>query len=593
MRMHPSLFSLFVSIGALSGGRAQAQGTVLFHGTAGSFGTLEQRDLASGASVPLPLRAAPVRLLPLEVNGRTELTRADAGRPWRYDDVPGASRIALPAEAGSLFFYETIAGPTARRFGIFWIDPGGTLRRAVELPGTGAAGDQNPLLARVATASDGRALLCATTLAGGGNLLEVDLPSGLVTDRTAALAPLDWRAQSLFLAPQWGVAMHASGLVSFARPGPAQAVEFNFGINPPLWFSGELALSELGNYAVFVAGASPQAADVYVASPQGALVRATPQAAAISPAGYLPEQLDGPFLAVADDGSRCSWRTEGLTREAFLARVPWQSAIFATQLTSNADFTDTIDEVGQFAFRVGAAFVFTAGERDTLQGGIDKIDVFSAALPVGGPAVQLQNLTQSSGIALPPFTSPGTIKPEGAVDLPGTLGRMLLDRNLDRIVVYAPQGGPAATLLNNVKDFDGVARSGNRWILLVRRTTSGQPREVIAWNSATPLSAQLVYSNGNADSYDQISLRGNTVAFISRDSGGDELRGCDLSTGNLFLFPVKTFPYGPAIALTAQGELTTSLGGPLAPAIFVKWRFGQRPLRVGPITGPGFVLRGL
>ena len=71
------------------------------------------------------------------------------------------------------------------------------------------------------------------------------------------------------------------------------------------------------------------------------------------------------------------------------------------------------------------------------------------------------------------------------------------------------------------------------------------------------------------------------------------MRECNLTTGNVQLFSTRNLLYGPALAFAANGELTCKLGAPLGPAVFVRWQMGSAPQRLGPTSGPGFVLRGL
>lgn len=587
---------LRLAIAALAVGAGTVQGqsssAVIFRGSQGTFGVIEQRDLTTAGPAVLPFGSQPVRLLPLEVNGRTELNRVSPSHPWRHDDVPGASRIQLPADLGSVFHYELDLGASARAFGFFLIDPSGVVRPLFQLPGTGPASDQDPFLARIGIASDGGALVCATTVAAGGNLLELDVPAASASDRTAGEAPRAWVASSLFLAPQWGVAVHAAGVHRFARTAGSQAVPVSFGPGAPTWFPGDVALSANGAYAALLAGASAQLLDVYVLAPTGSPVRTTPSAGPLSPAGYLPEQLDGPFLAVSDDGNQCAWRTEGLTREAFLARVPWQSATPAAQLTSDTNFLDTIDEVGQYGFQNSAGLHFTAGERDTAIGGIDNIDVYRANIPVGGSTPSMVNLSLSSGVAAPPFVAQGEIKPEGAVTLPGATGRLLLDREAEELVLLAPQGGGVTTILPSVKDFDGLARSGNQWILALRRSNGNKPRQIVRWTTGGG-APQVLFSSDSADALDQLTLRSNMGAFLEQGPSGVSLRSCNLATGQVNLFSPRNFLYGPALSISSAGEIVGSLGAPGFTAVFVRWLPPAGPKRLAPAISPGFVLRGL
>jgi len=573
--------------------RAQSDSAILFRGAPGGFGPLESRDLGAPGPPSFPLGTQPLRLLPIEVNGRTDLARHDPLSAWRHDDVPGASRIRLPLDGGSLYHHELDVGGGAREFGFFLVDAGGQARLLLQLAGSGAAADQNPLLGRVGISRDGTRLLCATSVAAGGNLLEVDLQSAAVIDRTPLQPPLDWRAQSLFLAPSWGLAVHAAGVLRFPRSAAGASAAIDFGAGGPTWFSGEVAFSALGDHAATVAGSAAQLADVYVISAQGAVARATPLPARISRAGYLPEELDGPYLAVSNDGALVAWRTERNTREAFLARVPWQSAATASQLTNDNNFIDTIDEVGQFAFRSDTLLGFTAGERAGLAGGVDKIDVFSASLGAGAATPTLQNLSLSSGIASPPFLLPGRIQPEGAVDLPGGVGRLLQDGDSERLVLLLPQGGTPLPILAQVKAFDDSVRSGDQWLLALRRSSGSQPRQVVRWSPSAALSPQILFSDDNTDVIAHLTLRGNIGAFVDEQVNAERLYGVDLSGGPLQLFSPRKFHYGSATSISAGGELVTALGDPALNVVFARWVPASLPKRLLQAAGPGFVLPGL
>jgi hypothetical protein len=389
------------------------------------------------------------------------------------------------------------------------------------------------------------------------------------------------------------LAVHSSGAQHFSRAGGAVSSPIDFGVGAPTWFSGEVALSQRGKYAVTVAGASALAADVYAIASDGSAVQVTSSPAAISRAGYLPEELDGPFLAISDDGQQCAWRTEGLAREAFLGRVPWQAPANSTQLTADALFIDTIDEVGQFAFRSDSLLRFTAGERDTAAGGIDQIDVFAAQLAPGAATAVLSNQTLSSGIASPPYLAPGRLKPEGAIDVPGAKGRLFADDDREELLLLAPLFGAPQVLLTQVKSFEASARSGEHWLLALRRTGGSQPRQVLHWDANAPLVLQLLYSDDNTDELTRLSLRGNTGAFVDSQVSGEHLWAVDLGGGGLQLFSPRSFLYRSGPAISASGEVVCGLGNPALQTVFARWQPGTPPKRLGPTAGPGFVLRGL
>lgn len=569
---------------------AQGESVVVFHGAPADFGVIEQRTVPLPAGSTFPFAPLAVRLLPVESNGRTELARWSDSIAWRHDDVPGANRISLPGGLGSLYRYEVDLGAGARAFGFLRIAVDGALSRLIELPGAGPVGADDPFHGRVSVSVDGRAFLCATRAAAGGDLYEVDTVNATAIARSSNQAPLDFRPESLALAPRMGVAVHAQGVVRFARRPGGQAQAVDLAGLAPTDFPGDVALANSGRYAAVVAGSDAQHRDVFVFGTRGAAVKVTPQPAEISSAGFLPEDLDGPYLAVADDGSQCAWRIEGAAREVFLAAVPWTQPSVAHQLSADANFIDTIDEVAQFAFRPGGVLRFSAGERAGAFGGIDKLDVF-AATP-GAVSPQITNLSRSSGVIVPPFVVPGEIEADGAFDLPAAQGRLLLDDDQEELLLLPETGAAPLVVLTQVKAFEDAVRDGDDYLLMIRRTNGSQPRQALHWSPNSPLSFTLLFSSSAADRLAPASLRGSHWSLVEERLTSRQLIAGSLGVAGASTLPVVDWDFGTTLAITSSGQVVMRAGPSGGNSAFVRWNPSLPLRRWGNSFVQGFVLRG-
>lgn len=357
-------------------------------------------------------------------------------------------------------------------------------------------------------------------------------------------------------------------------------------------------MSSNGVWAVTTAGPSVDELDVFAFDFASDAVAVTTAPAKLSPAGYLPEHLHGPYLAISDDGSHCAWRLEtAVSREAFLARVPLPAATVAHQLTEDANFIDTIDEIGDFFFRPGSnVLVFAAGERSTTGVPvIENIDLYSAQLPAGG-AASLLNVTQSSGIASPPFVQPAELKPQSTALEPGT-SRVLMHTRYSggtgELIAADASSTGFTVLVPNAKEVQFVERAGADTLVALQRSNGAKPVEVFRIDANwTPPTAPLLSVN-TAHVFDRFAAgSGGWAAFVERTPTKERLWRFDPSAASLTKFSERALFFGPTLSWAPTGELGLSVGQGGQLSIFAAWPRTSVVLRLALPVAPGFLLPG-
>lgn len=459
-----------------------------------------------------------------------------------------------------------------------------------ELPGAGPSGTDDPFPARLAVAPAADAVLVTTTLAAGGNALEIDLADGSAVDHTAGLPPQSFVDGGAFLAPGWGVACTAAGILRFERgaPGAAASVPFPAGT---VWFGGNVALSADGGTMAAVAGPQSSLAHVYAFARSGPVAQVSTIPGPMSNAGYLPENPAGPLLALSPDGSLCIWRTDGLSREAWVRPVAAPQGLAEVQLTSDALFEDTLDNTADFLFLGLSSLILAVGELDQqLPGGIEHADLYEIELRPGGLITQ-RNVTNTSGDVRFPFTAPGELETESGIFLvPGTRRFLAyVDRGGDEgELIEARAGRTGSTvLLSLVKSADLFEGVGSSVVLSLRRGKPLDTREL--WSYAGGgLTRHLQLSDEFEvirPSSDGVSRFAGTVAR----SAGRWLFRLDLAGGLLEFLSPTSLPYGPTLGFAAGGALVTSVDPFPMASVLGAWdpAGGVRPLWSG---APAFVL---
>lgn len=552
------------------------------------------RVLAPSGNAPAsdPQELQGIELLPFDVNARTQLTRYLPRSTRLIEDLPGAARALLARGEGSLYHFRRVEAAGGSAFGFFVVGADGRPRVVAVASGVGAAGDEDPWLARVAVAPDGRRMLAATTTSAGGDLWEVDLVLGSARSLTAASAPLAFVPESLVLNATLGAAATARGLWRFA-PGSAQDAErVLFPGAQPAWLAGELVLALDGPHGVAVAGDGPASAHVWAFDASGPTRRASLNAEAISRAGYLPDFPHGPFFAISDDGSRVAWRSEGVvSREAFLAAplTPAQPV----QVTADALFVDTLDEIGQFQFVPFTTRLLASVGKRTLDTGIENLDVYSVDLSAAG-GVTLVNLSTSSGDTTAPFQA-SSLKPEDFFLDPAGKRVIVLDRISGSGALRSLDlaSGTLLTLLPHARGIDEAAWLGGDLALALRIEGSVDRRQLWLFPQAGATGAQLLQ-----DAADDVRLRSFAVqddqqlAWIESQLNGDEFvwRFARGASGPQRLTP-RALSFASPLDFAQNEALGLGVGPSGGPNVIVSWPQAGAPLRL-PGGGIALVLPG-
>jgi hypothetical protein len=589
MSTHAACTCLLIAAPALAGD------VVVFRGAPASAGDVTIVDPAGISPAFVPPGLAGVALQSIDVNGRTQLDALRSDRAQVRFDVPNASRVLLPAGQGSLYrFARAEAG--GMRHGLFVVSADGDARVVFEANGVGLAGATPPFSPRVAIAPDGSVVLVLMRFDQGGDALEIELATGAVTNRTASIAPLRLIPTGSHLNPTWGIFASTAGLFRYDRATAGDATPLVLPGPAPAWYSGQVAVNRSGSWAMTTAGDDDTASEVFVFDAAGPAVKVSNGPNWVSPAGFLPEHGHGPYFALSDDGSHCAWRTEGSAREAWLALVPSAVPPNSYWLTSDVNYMDTIDEIGQYMFRIGSdALVYAAGElSDAASPAIERVDFYQAQLPLGGGGPALLNVTQSSGLAAPPF------------DQPAEFDTFLASRDPagDAVVFHTERSGgtgdlllmqpgtPGVTILRaDVKEVRSLERAGNHVFVGLQSALGTKPLELHHFTAPfAPSSGPLLSVNG-MHTFERATPRADgRFAFIERTLVKERLWRFDPALGQLQLFTNRQLFYGPTISWTLTGELAFGVGDPATLTNFGLWSTAAPVARLPLANAPGFVL---
>lgn len=582
-----------------SAASATTGGVVLFRGSPGAAGDVQIVD-PSGATPPrVPAGLAGITLLPpLDFNGRVEIASLLPTSPRYRDDVPGASRIELPHELGSLYaFSRPSPGPSARVFGVLLIDSSGEARSVFEWPGIGAALDQLSFNERIAVAPSGDRITLTTKFGAGGDLFEIDLATGATLNRTSSLAPQRFLPAGLHLTASWGIAGTETGVLRFDRANSLNANAVAFA-NGPAWFAGQIVTSANGQHAATSAGAGAGSAHVFVFSLSGAARQVTTQPAQISAAGFLPEHDHGPYMAVSDDAAWCAWRTETPTsREAFVAPVPAAVPTNNAQITADANYTDTLDEIGWFSFR-GAThkLVLAIGSLSTPGPPVIENLDFYEITPSSTTSPTIFNLTQTNGITQPPFTEESELKPSRLYALPSTNWLLMHSEQSggggELTLANTAQSG-TTVLLANVKELGLVEPAGGRIVIDLRRSNGPKNRELYTLAAPYTSLSPMLLSVPGATTFERPAARADGwFAFVQTTLNKERLWRHDPLANTVEILNNRALYYGPSLAWAPSGELAFSVGAGGFSSIFAAWPTSAPVLRLPVGVGPGFVLPG-
>lgn len=561
--------------------------------SAGGLGSVRVHDESTGVwSDPAGLQG--IRLLAIAPAGRTAIGDFLPGRARLFADLPGATRVRLPEGRGSLYHYER---PTAggSSYGFFLVDPAGVAASIAEFPAAQGGGD--PVLTSIGVAPDGASILAATVPEAGGNLLEIELGTGSVCDRTSDLDVQVFSENGLVVGAGFGLGMTPNGVLRFESQSECGAQYVAFEGPTPAWF-GEPVASANASFVAFVAGDGPHAAFPFVVGASGAASQMCSVPAIVSGAGLLPAP-NGPWLAVSDDGASCAWRTSepgGYSRELFLARAPAGGSPAATHVTQDAIFEPYLDEVGVMVFTPAGDLLFASG--DPGLPGVSlmrQADFFRAHLTDTG-VLQVANLSGTSGQTLPPFLAYPQLEPVRIAWNPGAQEFLVYSRDAwdGRVLRVDADGGELDELEHEIDAVHLLEVVGGD--VLISMVGQEEPEDSglqhLAGDDEDELS--MLFEYGATTTYSRgIAGPGGWYAFVVRQGNVEFLLQARPSTGEVRLLTSRPLVYGTSLGFDASGTLAVSVGAPGSPSIFLAWPVGAPAHRLSAQPISGFVLPGV
>jgi hypothetical protein len=581
MKLQRLIWLVAVPLGGLS---AQVS---LFEGAGGRPGNVVILDLVEER----PSALQGIVLLPLECVGRTRLTELLEGRAQRVADVPGAARLLLPGERGSLYKYRR---DEAQRtvFGFFVVARDGKARSVLELDGTGTGGAMDPFPGRVAIAADGASLLVASSAAAGGDLWEVDLAAGVAINRTPDVAPQDFERSGLALLGTWGVGVASGGVFRFERVagGRARLVGMPF---PTRWYGPDVVHSADESTVAFLAGDDVAQALVFTCKRAGGAAQASASPMRIVGAGFLPEEPAGPTLALSTDGSWVVWRAEGTTRECFARETRAGTRPPDLHLTGSTHFDYTLNDTGVIAFFDPDSLAMLAGLHD--DDGIQRAELFR--LDLAPTAFVPRNLTLTSGITQPPFDY-GTLETErGLFQAPsaGAAAFVLHEPRGSRLL-WVDVGGTLVTVLDRVESLDSIVVTGSHLVADVVRPPGVDDPLVRTLNLVQiprgGRSAVPVRLPDGCHLSRHIGSRSRSLyAAVLEFRSGERLGRLSVPSANGVAVSSSLLDFGPTVGLSADGAILASVDV-LSDSLAFSWsELGTQVLRMG--RGQAHLLPGL
>lgn len=511
-----------------------------------------QAPAAGGASAQV---LADVELLPLDLAGfaRRERLLSGISRP-----VSGAPAAHVRLAGGGSLYLARGGGQTL----LLHVRPDGSVATPFAAPDAAGPGLLAPLHVHATT---GHVLLATAA----GQVFLVDLagaPPRLLSPAGAAPAdPSSLRvsaARAFFTA---GGLLHAADLLA---PGPAAPVALG---SPGDVALPELALSADGLNVAVVTQDALGTRLVHVLDEALQAHQITPAPGLFDTPNYASPW--GPWLALSADGAQVAYRaTIGAASEVFLKDVPAPAP--AQQLTADGTFVDTIDNVGVLGFSAGGKLHFMAGESQ-VGGGLGAIgsgDLFLAT-PGAGGSLGLSNVTNTSGIPIPPFLQPGEIELlDAALD---PLGQRLL-------LLVDPDGGDAAllslpadlsagetALLPVLPVLPALHKAGDAVLVHAQECAPCASTLHLLPPASSPLLLASVPAGVQLDRFTDGAGR---AAFVASAGAGTELAvRLDPSSGALdFPWPIVG-SVGAAVELPESGgDLILSVGGAVGPQLALR-----------------------
>lgn len=515
---------------------------------------------------------------------RTPLDESFYGRALLRTDLEQGTRVQLPNGAGSVYHYLRGSGDTTS-YGFFSIDAQGDAHVLIELPA--GPGPSDPFLSSVAAKPSGSSMLVATQPIAGGDLWQLYTDGSAPVDRTASVPMQVFGRDSFFLSSELGIAVSTTGVLRF-DPGEDDCADF-VGFGPesvPAWLGLELMPSANGRYAVFLGGDGQDLARPFVAGTCGNAVAMSDAAMLVTGAGFLPESVNGPWLAVSDDGAQCAWRvgqghTTNYSHELFIARRDAGAPLQTLHLTQDSIFEPYIDEIGLAFYRPGGTLVFAGGDAGQSQAMLSRADVFCANFQSSG-ALSVTNLSLTSGDPAPPFLNYGALE----------LFRVRVRSSSGRVLLYSREASTHRLFELDLDTFgvqlleDGVEELGltdtasGDWVVAMEVPGHGHHTGLsrIEVGSEIEIETPLELPNlGGATRMLRSAFDHDCYACIVDEGASEHAWQVDIATGAKRTFSARGFQFGRSMAFADDGSLVLSLDTAGGQSLFVVWP---------PLSGP-------
>ena len=531
-----------------------------------------------------------IELLSLECIGRTRLEELSPDACRRLSDVPGAARLVLPRERGSLYRYRR-RDDAGSAYGYFLIDRGGGAFSLFELRGTGPTGNDDPLTRRVAVGRDARSFLVASSPEAGGDVYEVELARHGVVNRTENVPPLDVTRNGLALLTDFGVVVSTTGVYRFERQPFAQVEALTLP-TPRNWYGSDVVTSADQSTVAFVAGTGQDRALVFTLGRTGPILQSSERSMPIRGAGFLPDAQGGPWMALSSDGSYVAWCSD---EEAFVHETGFGARSVDTHLSGDATLESTLNDTGVLAFFDADSLLFAGGREGSE--GVEKADLFRIDLTRGSSAFAITNLTRTSGQTNPPFDY-GTLRVRDGLRLvPGTGELLLHERKPDDhgFLRRVTSAGAVSTLLDHVSAFETADVAGRFLAVTVTRPPGVddpllERRSLLQIPLAGTAPIPILLPAGSRLSRRVGSRSFDRFAGVLEFTGYEQIGRIGLPAPAGLGISALGLLFGPTTGALADGSFvgTTSVAG--LPLVF---RWSDQDLSVLRFGVPGFVLPGV
>lgn len=537
-----------------------------------------------------PENLSGITLRDLDYAARTKLEEFLPDRPRRRNDDGDMHRLILPNDGGVLYSYVREV-PQALEYGLMHIAPSGQAHCVLSLSGTGDGSSEVPFLDTVAVSRDGRDILVATTQSAGGDLIHVDLTTRRAFTLTETAPVQTFNSHGLALGAGWGVGVSENGVFRFALHSGEQATLVSFEGTSPAWYAREAVLSENGQYLVTVAGDAPAQAYPFVLGSSGSAIKMNDTPGNIRGAGFLPDSLDGPFLAVSNDGQDCAWvAIEGNSRELYSSTRGASSTSSSFHLTRDQQFHPYLDEVGLLSFKFGRLHFSAGDRRDPVLGGITLASYYRAENGAPGTEPSVVDMARTYENAGPPFLEYSALNPVQVNLTPSGESYIVRSQVNERTEMFAVRmtghTGQMFQLLSNVDDIFMLEFAGEKALLSVGLEEDSVENRVYEFPvGLDELPSQLIQLDEEGIGARTTKSSGE-ASFVSPDEYGPEklwrINSDGVPPDSLSLLRGE---FGKTLAITPRGSLAFTTSSPSGSGSLFVWGTGRFPRHLTTSAG--------